>query len=384
MVREKYGGLRPIAALGFHGSMTRIPPTRSPLDLSPPNGQTRAPAIRLGGLSFLPGDSFSAKVLSVLPQSRAILLVNGHQVEVLSTVPLTEGRSHQFLVQATGPGTLLKVLDAGGPEIPQGLRTLASLDLVRARIGCGLVDLMGHMASMTLTAKTRQILSELRAMADQILYRSGREDGGWVLKSLGASGVFWENKVARYLLDPRRGLERPLEDQDLKAILHRLVKGLGEEAMESAAGRRSTQMIENMIQLIEKEQFICLSAEKLGWQWCWILPEHEASSFGGAEIFGGEGRDGDGIHLLIRLAFSTVGQVEAQVSLRGAALSVQITMEDQERLGAALEDLEDLRRRLEGPGMKVEQLSCEVRPQGQGKTARSVLQDLEGAVHVVA
>ena len=142
------------------------------------------------------------------------------------------------------------------------------------------------MASMTLTAKSGQILTELRALAHQILYRSGTEDGGWVLKSLGASGVFWENKVARYLLDPRGGLERPQEDQDLKAILYRFAKALDEEAMEAADSRRSTQMIENMIQLIEKEQFISLSAEKLGWQWCWILPEHEASSFGGAEILG--------------------------------------------------------------------------------------------------
>jgi hypothetical protein len=385
MVREKYGGLRPNTALGFHGSMARIPPTRSRLDLSPPNGQTRAPVVRPGGgLSFLPGDSFSGKVLSVLPESRAMLLVNGHQVEVLSTVPLKEGRSHQFLVQATGPGTLLRVLDAGGPGISPSLRALASLDFVKARIGSGLVDLMGHMASMSLTAKSRQILSELRAVADRILYRSGREDGGWVLKSLGASGVFWENKVARYLLDPRRGLERPHQDQDLKAILYRLAKGLGGEAMDAAEKRRSIQMIETMIQLIEKEQFISLSAQKLGWQWCWILPEHEASSFGGAEIFGGKGQEGEGIHLSIRLAFSTVGQVEAEVSLRGAALSIQITMEDHERLGAALEDLEDLKRRLEGLDMKVAQLSCEVRPQGQGKTTPSVLQDLEGAVHVVA
>ncbi len=363
--------------------MARIPPTRSRLDLNPLKGQTRASVSR-GGLSFLPGDSFSGKVLSVLPESRAILLVNGHQVEVLSTVPLKEGRSHQFLVQATGPGMLLRVLDEGGPEIPPALRALASMDLVRARIGSGLVDLIRHMASMTLTAKSGQILTELRALAHQILYRSGTEDGGWVLKSLGASGVFWENKVARYLLDPRGGLERPQEDQDLKAILYRFAKALDEEAMEAADSRRSTQMIENMIQLIEKEQFISLSAEKLGWQWCWILPEHEASSFGGAEIFGEEGRDGDEIRLLIRLAFSTVGQVEAEVSLRGAALSVQITMEDHEKLGAALEDLEDLRRRLGGPGMKVAQLSCEVTPQEQGKTAPSVLKDLEGAVHVVA
>ena len=270
--------------------MARIPPTRSRLDLNPPNGQTRAPEIRPGGLSFLPGDSFSGKVVSVLPESRAILLVNGHQVEVLSTVPLKEGRSHQFLVQSTVPGTLLRVLDPGGPEISPSLRALASLDLVKARIGSGLVDLMGHMASMPLTAKSRQILSELRAMADRILYRSGREDGDWVLKSLGASGVFWENKVARYLLDPRRRLERPQQDQDLKAILYRLAKGLGEETMKAAERRRSTQVIETLIQLIEKEQFISLSAQKLGWQWCWILPEHEASSFGGAEIFGGKVR----------------------------------------------------------------------------------------------
>jgi hypothetical protein len=342
------------------------------------------PAIRLGGLSFLPGESFSGKVLKVFPERRAILLVNGRQVEVLSTVPLKEGRTHQFLVQATGPGTLLRVLDAGSQEVPPALRALASLDLVRTRIGSGLVDLMEHMAAMPLTAKSGQILSELRAMADQILYRSGREDGGWVLKSLGASGVFWENKVARYLLDPRRGSARPHGDQDLKAILYRLAKGLGEEAMEAAEKSRSTQLIENMIQLIEKEQFISLSPEKLGWQWCWVLPEHEASSFGGAEIFGGEGPDGDGIHLAIRLAFSTVGQVEAEVSLRGGALSVQITVEDHEKLGAALEDLEELRRRLEGPGVKVAQLSCEVRPQGQGNAAPSALQDLEGAVHVVA
>jgi hypothetical protein len=333
---------------------------------------------------LLPGDRFSGKVLSVLPENRAILLVNGQQVEVLSTVPLKEGRSQQFLVQATGPETLLRVLDAGDPEIPRGLRTLVSLDMVRTRIGRELVDLMGRMSSATLTAKSRQILLELRVMADQILYGSGREDGRWVLKSLGASGLFWENKVARYLLDPRRGLERPHEDQDLKAILHRFAKGLGEEDMDAAERHRSTQMIENMIQLIEREQFISLSAEKLGWHWFWMLPEHEASSFGGAEIFGGKGRDGDGIHLLIRLAFSTVGQVEAEVSLRGGALSVQITMEDHEKLGAALEDLEDLRRRLEGPGMKVAQLSCEVRTQGQGNTAPSVLKDLEGAVHVVA
>jgi hypothetical protein len=364
--------------------MARIPPTRSGLDLSPPNRQTRASAIRFSGLSFLPGDSFSGKVLKVLPERRAILLVNGRQVEALSTVPLKEGRTHQFLVQATGPGTLLRVLDAGAQEVPQALKALASMDLVRTRIGSGLVDLMGHLGSITLSAKSGQILSELRDMADQILYRSGREDGGWVFKSLGASGVFWENKVARYLMDPRRGSMRPHGDRDLKAILHRLVKALGEEAMEAAEKGRSTQMIENMIQLIEKEQFISLSAEKLGWHWCWILPGHEASSFGGAEIFGGEGPDGDGIHLAIRLAFSTVGQVEAEVSLRGSALSVQISMEDHEKLGAALEDLEDLRRRLEGPGVKVTQLSCEVRPQGQDKTASSVLKDLEGAVHVVA
>jgi len=332
----------------------------------------------------LPGDRFSGKVLKVLSDSRAILEVKGRQVEVLSTIPLREGRTHPFLVQAAGPQTLLKVLDAGGPDVPPALKTLASLDLVRTRIGSELVDLMGHLASTTLTAKSREIVAQLRAMADQILYRSGREDGQWVFKSLRASGIFWENKVARYLLDPRRGSARPQGDQDLKAVLHRLLKGLAEEAMGAAEKRRTTRMIENMIQLIEKEQFISLSAERLGWQWCWILPGDEGSPFGGAEVFGGGERDGDGVHLAIRLAFSTVGQVEAEVSLRGSALSVRVTMEDEEKLGAALEDLEDLRKRLEDPGMKVSELSCEVSPQGEGKRASSVLQGLEGTVHVVA
>lgn len=362
--------------------MARIPSTRSRPQTGIPNGQARQSAPRPGGLPFLPGDRFSAKVLSVLPEGRAILLVNGRPLEVLSTVRLREGRSHQFMVQAAGPGTLLRVLDAGGSDIPPALRALATMDLVMPRIGKGLDDLMGHMASMTLSAKSRQVLSELRGVADQVLYRSGREDGQWFLKSLGASGIFWENKVARYLLGPGRRAVRPQGDQDLKAVLYRLAKGLGEEALEATEKRRSAQMIENMIQLIEKEQLISLSAEKLGWQWCWILPGHEAAPFGGGQIFGGKGRNGDGIHLAMRLAFSIVGQVEAEVSLHGSALSVQMTVEDDEKLGAVMDDLEDLRRRLEGSGMKVARLSCEVRPQGQA--ASSVLQDLEGAVHLVA
>ena len=140
-----------------------------------------------------------------MPEGRAVLLVNGHRVQVMSSVPLKEGRSHEFLVQATDPEIFLKVVDAGDAEIPLGLRALASLDQVKARIGSGLADLMDHMASLPLSARSRQILSELKAMADQIRYRSGKEDGAWFLKSLGSSGLFWENKVARYLLSSGRG-----------------------------------------------------------------------------------------------------------------------------------------------------------------------------------
>ncbi len=364
--------------------MARIPPTRSRPETGSPNGLARGSTLRPGGLSFLPGDTFSAKVLKVLPERRAILVVNGRQVEVLSTVPLKEGRSHQFIVQTTGPGTLLRVLNAGGTDIPPALRALATMDSVMPRIGRGLVDLIGHVSSMTLSVKSEQVLSELRRVADQILYQSGREDGRWFLKSLGVSGIFWENKVARYLLGPRRGSVQPQGDQDLKAVLYRLAKGLGEEALEATEKQRSTRMVEDMIQLIENEQFISLSAEKLGWQWCWILPGHDAASFGGGQIFGGKGSKGDGIHLAMRLAFSILGQVEAEVSLHGTALSVQMTVEDEEKLGAALEDLEDLRERLEGSGMKVARLSCEVRSQGQGQAAFLALQELEGTVHVVA
>jgi hypothetical protein len=344
----------------------------------------RVPGVRPDARTFMSGDTLSGKVLKVSTESRAVLLVNGRQMEVLSTAPLKEGRWYQFLVQTTGPEMVFKVLDTAGSEIPQALRALASLDMVKKSIGSGLVDLLGQLASMSLTPKSRQILLELKAIADRLLYRSGREDGGWVLDSLKASGLFWENKVARHLLDPRGKLGRLHENRDLKAILQRLAKGLAGEAMDEAEKRRTVHMIENMIQLVEKEQFASLSADNLGWQWCWTLPEHEPSSFGGAEIFGRGEQDGDGIHLFLRLAFSTVGQVEAQVSLCGATLRIEISLEDHEKLIAALEELEDLRRRLDGSGRKVVQLSCEVKPQGQAMVTPSGHQDLEGAVHVVA
>lgn len=147
----------------------------------------------------------NAKVLQLLPQGKALLLVNGQKVVAKTALLLKIGEEVQLKVLAQKPDIILKLMGPVQKITPQQISSLVSFFSKNETIP----DIIG--------TKMTSVKEMLYALA----LKSDKPDETFLPKLIEKSGLIWEKKVANILLgnkapsDIKSGLDILLK-QDIK------------------------------------------------------------------------------------------------------------------------------------------------------------------------
>ncbi|MBN2124028.1 MAG: flagellar hook-length control protein FliK [Deltaproteobacteria bacterium] len=324
---------------------------------------TGAAPVREGNLRFQAGDLFRGTVLRSYPGGEVLVAAGGKEFRARTELHLVEGSTYRFQVKTTGERTELKVLDEGPLRLRSPLHLWVSSRSIRNRLADGLLRLSAARNLKHLPPDARLALRDVHRLLPALIYRAPNGDQAqWVSRFLLGSGLFWENKVARFLLGEEAASPNRLQEKDLKALLLILDRNL---ALKGGSNQQAlgplSETIREALSLVEQDQFLNLSShqEDIGWYWC--IPGSEDEGFRKAEVFLEREREEEEIRLFMYLDFTRLGEVEAEVCMLGSNLSLRLAVEDEEREAFVSRELPLLGASLQALGLRPTTMHCSVR-----------------------
>jgi hypothetical protein len=313
-------------------------------------------------LKFKPGDILSGTVLRKYPGGEVLLSSRGRQFLAQTALDLTEGHKHRFQVVSPEPKIELKILEEKPLNFRNAIHLWAATRQGRGKLSETLLRLASSEHLKILNPASAQAVKDLSQLLPALIYRRpGNEPLQWISRHLLSSGLFWENKVARSVMEGNFGSLKHLPATDLKGLLLSLEKALGSEKGKGPGPESLLLQAREAIHWIEQDQFLNLSSLEEGLGWLWVIPGMEKEGFRKAEVFGEKREKDEGFYLSMFLEFTRLGEVEVGVSLDQSVIGVKIFLDDEEKAGFINRHLHLLESGLRGAGLTVSGTLCEVK-----------------------
>ncbi len=313
---------------------------------------------------FHPGQVFWGRVLERLGDATVALSAQGTVVRAHTSLPLAIGSRYQFLVQQTEPRIIFQLVNPESPSSVHLVRLWESYAATRSSLAEFLGVLATAGSSSSLKGTAGEALSWLHRLLPTLIGKNaGLPDPSWLATQLSSAGLFWEQKVARWLATQGAEGSLALVKGDLKGTLLALKQALTRKGTGQAGGDLEAKMI-GALESVELQQKLNLLLEADRGPWFWVIPDMEG--LGTVEIF--VTRDGEKdaesggsptFRLRLRLSPSRLGPVEAVLGLHQHTISCQLCVGD-EALARWIESfLPLLRSGLEACGYRISFLGCE-------------------------
>ena len=272
-------------------------------------------------LSFLKkGQILDAKVLRVLSDRRALILIKGEVVNARTYLPLREGQALRLKVDRTGSQQVLKFI---GEKPAQALDGPLALLNTWGKSGPYrlLPKLMAHLSDFPREdshPRSNELLSKLGALLSRMALKSG-DGGAQFLRSLiQGSGLLWEAKLASALLP-----EHNLTPSAVKSLIMGDLKALALQALaEQQDADPLTNPLKSFIDGVEKQQLVNQQVfEKFG-KYLLPLPVFMSPGFEFGQLLldlGGRGKEEPKEKELINISFllslTRIGDFRADFSI---------------------------------------------------------------------
>jgi hypothetical protein len=337
------------------------------------------------GLRFTPGETFRGTVVETRAEGEVLILAKGTRFAALTTRPLEAGGNHLFEVRSSGERILLNVVGGTREGRTSAVRLWASGRPARARLGELLASLGARAENRDLGETLRGLLTSLRDRLPSMLYRVPDGKGvDWLARQLRESGLFFEARAARSLLEGSRAPFPGPGTTDLKGILLALKAALGERADDPAVLSLARQ-VDQALSVVQQDQMLNLTAWREGLGWFWFLPGHPENGFRGGELFARRPREGDeGFVFSLTLDFTRLGRVDVAVTLNRSVVNLRILVENRETAELFEANIRELRERLGAGGLEAGTITCRERREDDPEWAPFLESaSLTGAVDVV-
>lgn len=311
---------------------------------------------------FKPGEILKGTVIRKFPRGEILVAAKGREFQAYTTLNLKEGQRHHFQVNTTGSRIELKVLDDLIHKLDSPIQIWSSNRHARDRFA-GLIRELIKAHNLTgLTKGSVQTLKNLSQLFPTIVFSDhGKDNGLWLQRFIIGSGLFWENKIVRYLLGDKNRSWKRLMAVDLKGVLLSLDGDLRTLEQDSDHIKSLAENIRQALSVIEQDQFLNLSSVREGLGWFWFIPGLKEDGFRKAELFVKEGKKEGETCFSIFLELSRLGQVVVDVAVMKGVISLKIFMEDRELANFVTENLSLLEKGIQEAGMMIGTIVCDVK-----------------------
>jgi len=298
--------------------------------------------------SFIKDQIVHAKVLDLLPQGNARLLINNRTVTAKTAMLLRPGEEIQLKVVEQKENVLLKLM---GPV--QKMTTSQVSSLIRFFPGNDFI-----------TDVTRIHIPRVKDLLYDMALKSGKADKNFLPKLIEKSGMTWENKTAKLiqgqasLPDLKQGLSNLL-NQDVKALIQKELFLAGPDHPENL------NMAASFSETLENFQLLNHQSAESG-RFLLPFPVFSENSFRFGQLFidtGGKNRDNEGstdklIQISFLLDMTSLGPLRADFSILKKEISGRFLLNDEEICQYVRSMLPELKERLKGIDYKVHEIEC--------------------------
>jgi hypothetical protein len=333
-------------------------------------------------LKFKPGEIFRGTIIQKFSEGDFLVAAGGKNFLAHSALHLEKGENHHFQVQSLGPKIELKVLDGGGLQLRSPIELWALGRSARDQLATILKSLSSFPFAKAWSSASQQALSQLNQLLPAILYgEPGEKNALWLPHSLLASGLFWENKLARYLIEEKKTSWKMLAASDLKGLLLLLEQGLKTPAKNDSDCQDLMIKIQQALQLIEQDQFLNHASIRDGIGWFWFIPGQPEEGFQKAEIFIKQRDPHEEICFSLFLDLSLLGHMEVTGSMVASLLNLKIFVANEAIAEFVRKNLSLLEKSLKETGLKVAAMSCDVKEKSE--LEKTVFAEIMGQNHYV-
>ena len=313
-------------------------------------------------LNFRHGEIIKGTVIQKYSGKEILVTAKGKQFHAYTTLDLLEGNKYRFEVKNEGYKIVLKVLDSLTHKLGSPLHLWSSNRITRNRI-IGILRELSNAHNLAGLAKgTNQTLKNLDKLFPAIVFSDhGSNNSQWITSYLLGSGLFWENKILQYLSGEKNKSWKRLMVSDLKGLLLSLDKSLRVVSQDNDQLRSLAVKIREALFLIERDQFLNLSAMKEGLGWFWYIPGLAEDGFKNTELFVKKGKKEEGIYFSILLEFTFLGHVEIDASIIESIIGIKISVEDAEKASFVTKNLPILEKSIQDTGIATGKIVCDIK-----------------------
>jgi hypothetical protein len=311
---------------------------------------------------FKEGEVLKGTVIQNYGGGEVLVVSRGKQFRAHTALNLTVGEEHRFQVKAVGKRIELAVLSDARTKPLSPAHLWAAGREGRDRLSQILTELSAGHALKCLQPETRVALKGLAQFLPAIISNDSKGDQAqWMSRTFLGNGLFWENKVARFVMTGKGGPLKTLSATDLKGSLLALNKILMVEEQDHPEIASLSRKVTEAVSLIEQEQILNLSLLREDGGVLLFVPGHAEDGFKQGELYVKGAKGSEGVSISMHLEFTWLGQVDVAVTLVESLLTVQILLEDGERAGLVTTNLPVLEAGLKETGFVLGSLGCRVR-----------------------
>ena len=311
---------------------------------------------------FKEGEVFKGTVIRDYGGGEVLVVSRGKQFRAHTELNLREGEDHCFQVKTVGRRIELTVLGDARTRVLTPAHLLAAGRAGREKLFHILTELSTGHALKGLHPETRLALKNCTQFLPSIITHDPKGDQGqWISRYFLGNGLFWENKVARFLMTGKGGPWKSLSSMDLKGSLLALNNNLMVEERDHPEVASLSHKVREAISLIEQDQFMNLSLVREDGGLFLFVPGYAEDGFKQGELYVKGGKGSKGVSVSMHLEFTWLGRVDVAVTLVESLVTVQILLEDEERAGLVTANLPALEAGLKDTGLALGSLGCRVR-----------------------
>ncbi len=298
---------------------------------------------------FIKDQIISAKVLKTLPQSRAVLLVNGQKLIAKTGMMLNPGEDIQLRVLKEKDAVILKLIAPAQKITTKQISSLISF----------------FSKNTSLPDITKSGITNVKNLLYDIALKSDKSDESFLPKLIEKSGILWEQKVARVLIgnDSLKDIKASIDvllKQDIKGSI------LKELSFDNAREFKDFKMADSFLKAMENFQLLNHHSSQSG---RFILPFpifcESAFSFGQLLIdIGDKGKpdnkdpDNKLINISFMLSMTNLGLLRADFSILKKEITGRFLLEDDSICKYIKSKIHKLKERLANIDYQVHQIEC--------------------------
>ncbi len=309
-----------------------------------------------------------AKVLRVLSERRALLMIGGRKVSAKTYLPLQEGQKVLLKAVRADNRQVLKfeglLAESAGPDQRQSIGSFG-----KARPYIILSQLLEDLNASKAGGLSAEHLGRLAALKDLIGVLSLRSDipptGDFLKRLIDGNGLLWESKLASLVskgnLPSDPAAVEKLVSGDLKALVLQLLS----HAKEAGAPEAFTGRLKEVLEGLEQHQLLNRQLLDNGGRYLLPIPmaEQPPLKFGQLLLgLGGRQKEEPPENRMVTVSFllslSHLGDLRADFSVLKKGLAGVFGVADETVRSLVTSHLPELRQKLQDHGFTVYDIAC--------------------------